>query len=494
MIETENIPETINDNEAEQAYHKPEEDIPPTEVNPEAEEDIPPTEIAPEDIEDIIPGEEDCEGIVFPIDDESIEDDDDEQTLEEQILPILGEDYLSVEPTLITDEDATAFLSGAEEAPSEFSVQDVPPVPTPRERRSRPAVDVQEGSRRATRQQDSGVTPPRPRMTFRERQARNEKYDAELRNRERLLAVRSALEGKRIRGSAIEGRIGSVSERAWGADPNCVFADVIIPGLNHCTVHVPYSEMFATEIIDMRTVDLSTVAGRHSYVTRQKQILLKMLGATISVAILEIKEDSDNNHIIVIGSRSKAMESQRKVFFNPRNPLYTRGMCYEATIISVGPHAMALTFGGIDFRLRQRFVTSRFILDLQSRYSVGQKLPFILEDVKIKQNGTLRLLVNALAAELELAKERHYLVDPGTTCKATISSIHRNRRNPNYIDIYAWLDDYDIPVFIPFMPANTLGREPIGGDQCIVIISGYRSSGRLEARIRSISGGMGLFG
>lgn len=480
MNENENMPETINDNEAELAYHEPEEDIPPTELNPE-------------DVEDIIPGEEDCEGIVFPIDDNDSEEDDEEQTLEEQILPILDEDYLSVEPTLITDEEANAFLNGAEEAHSDSSAQDIPPVPPLVERSSRPVVDAQAGSRSATRQ-DRGATPPRTRMTFRERQAQSKKYDAELRSRERLLAVRSALEGKRIRGSAIEGKIGSVSERAWGTEPNCVFADVIIPGLNHCTVHVPYSEMFATDIIDMRTVDLSNAAGRHSYITRQKQILLKMLGATISVAILEIKEDSDDNHIIVIGSRSKAMESQRKVFFSPRNPLYTKGMCYEATIISVGPHAMALTFGGIDFRLRQRFVTSRFILDLQSRYSVGQKLPFILEDVKVKKNGTLRLLVNALAAELELAKERHYLVDPGTTCKATISSIHRNRRNPNYIDIYAWLDDYDIPVFIPFMPANTLGREPIGGDQCIVIISGYRSSGRLEARIRSISGGMGVFG
>lgn len=314
----------------------------------------------------------------------------------------------------------------------------------------------------------------------------NQNREARIAENQAKLANESSIESIRRTRHILNGKIIAVSEATIDSELK-VCVSVLVE--EDYIFHVPFEEMYNTEIIDMRTVDLTTENGKNAYRARQRQMLAKTIGLSIPIIIKHIVPDYDGNgHKLFIGSRKMAAEMIRKSAFNPERPRYRDGEYYEATVISVTSHSLAATFSGVDFVIQQHSLTERYLTDLQSHYHTNDRIPFLMKNLQI--NGDeVKFEADPKAAELRDALNRQYLIGVNTIAKAIITRIYSAGNN---INIYAWLPDYKMACKIPFMPANDFGKEMKSGDEIQVLITGFRNSGYLDAKIRSFDGNSGL--
>lgn len=315
--------------------------------------------------------------------------------------------------------------------------------------------------------------------------------DAKIAESQSKLATRSALETARRNGTVLEGTVIGISPLKYAGESKICATVRFDDGT---MISVPFSEMYSNNIMDMSTVDTNTEAGMRLYLNRQRQMMSKMLGQNIPVCILEIFNEagSENNSLSILASRKKALERIREICFFGRTPRYKVGEVYEGVITSVSPHSLAFNFGGVDVVRQQNVLTTRYVLDLQTYYHAGDKLKFKLEGIEADpKTKEVKLTVNTVAAELQDALARQVFIAPDTLCRCIITRIYNTK--DNRINIFGWLPDYELPCKIAFMNANDFGREITSGDECQVYINGYRSSGFLNARVRSLHGNAGLF-
>ena len=311
--------------------------------------------------------------------------------------------------------------------------------------------------------------------------------EARIAENEKKASSESTIESMRRNKTFVKAKIVGVEEMT--INEQFTICAAAIP-LKNMKFSIPFEEMYTTTVIDMSTVDLKTANGIKQYYARQKQMLTKMLGLTVDVCIKEVIPNYDGaGHEAIIASRREASAKLRDIMFDEKNARCKEGEFYEATIISVSPHSLAATFNGVDFVKQQNDLTERYLVDLQQHYKPGDKLAFQLEKID-RGEDNISITANTKASELKTARERQYLISANTVARGVITRIYKAG---DRINIFAWLPDYEMPCKIAFMNANDFGREPVSGDEVQVIINGFRESGYLDARCRSLHGSAGLF-
>ena len=307
---------------------------------------------------------------------------------------------------------------------------------------------------------------------------------------EKQMVHESVIESVRRTRKIIQGQIVGVEE--YEID-EVVSRCAVVFTADGTKIVIPYGEMYTSNIMDMRSVNLESNNGFQDYLVRQGQILAKLNGLTVDLCIKQIIENYKESGIdLIVGSRKDALIRQQKTWFNPARPRITENEFYEATIISVAPKSLAATFHGVDFLIQLKTLTNRPVDSLQDFYKPGDKLPFYLSKITYNEAGEPVLHVNTIRAELEECRKRWRNISVGAIAKATITRVNRNRATDKS-EFYAWIDGYNLACYIPYMDANDFGREVKLGDEVQVVVNRFRDNGYIEVRCKSLLGGATRF-
>lgn len=299
------------------------------------------------------------------------------------------------------------------------------------------------------------------------------------------LARASAMEGLQKLGRMIEVEIVGVEEiTSEGRAAVCASA-FTTEGESRTKVVIPFDMFYSRSLIDMSTVNLTTESGRQEYRRRQFQILAKTIGLKTPVCIIQTAEGETGT---AAASRKDALSLLRRSNFIEDRKC-KEGEIYTATVISVNPHGIGVTFAGVDASVPLATLTERYLMDVRTHYKVGDKVEFVMRDLKI-EGEEVSFRFDTKSAELRRMQERHVLISAGTIARGVISRIYESNGKLN---IYAYLPGWDFAAKIPYMDANSFGREPKAGDGVLLVVEGFRPSGYLVARIRSHNGNSAMF-
>lgn len=378
-----------------------------------------------------------------------------------------------------------------QEAPAEVQEK---PARTRRRRSAKPAAEelataVPQEASEPQEAQEAEAKPKRTRRSvLAEKGTQSRAREASVVETQKKLSTESSLESVRRSGRILTGKVVGVENVVIGDTSHVAIAVFAKNETFQMKASIPFSEVYTSQVIDMSTVDLETVAGQKQYYNRQRQILSKMLGLDINFIVIDVLNDTDGyTDSVIIGSRRQASAKIIERAFAENGVKV--GDTYEATIISVSPHSLAATFCGVDFVKQQNDLTERYLIDLQRHYKAGDKLPFVLDDIS-RSGDSISISANTRKAEFAVFMERQRLINIDTIARGIITRIYKVG---DKINIYAWLPDYELPAKISYINANDFGRELKSGDEVQLLISGFTPRGYLDAKCRSLQGNTGLF-
>lgn len=262
-------------------------------------------------------------------------------------------------------------------------------------------------------------------------------------------------------------------------------------------VIIPYSELFNPSPVNPAEFNnLATPADRNRFLSRKRVFIQRMIGGEIPFCLTAYEMEGD--HMILLGSRVRAMSSLRRATFAGSNPRYKVGDVVTGKITSVNNSSIVVLIGGVDVVLRQGQLTRRFYLDLHDGYKVGQELRAVLTEVKLTDTGDVASIsLNPVAIELADARERYNLIPDNSRTKGIITSI-RNRTTPEgrtVRNMYAYLPTWDLFARIVRIDANAFGRDvKIGTNVMLrVIREGHSPDGYLLCHAEYDFGNNGMF-
>jgi len=274
------------------------------------------------------------------------------------------------------------------------------------------------------------------------RRAREENRVRRITAEQEEIANESALRSAVRTGRVFTGEVAAVEELSFGGESQ-IAAIVVME--KRFKVTVPFSELFTVSPIDMSTVDLSTSDGRYEYMRRTRMFAERMIGGAIPFCIIQVERD--DNGIVMLGSRARAMERQSRIFFGGDNPRYKKDDIVEATITSVNVHSLVVLVGGVDVVIPQYSLTRRWFLDLHDGYKVGDTLLARIADVRTNSHGQYVVALDPISVEIENAKSRYHILNDGGNTKGIITNViaRRNEKGERVgMAIYAYIPSFDL--------------------------------------------------
>ena len=262
-------------------------------------------------------------------------------------------------------------------------------------------------------------------------------------------------------------------------------------------VIIPYSGLFTQSPVSPADFNnLKTGTDAFNYMRRKRQFIQRMIGGETPFCLTAYEMDGDT--MVLLGSRVRAMEPQRRSYFGGRHPRYKVGDVVTAKITSVNNSSVVVLVGGMDVVIRQMRLTRRFYLDLHDGYRVGQEIRAVLTDVQTDASGdVVSISLDPIRVELEEAKSRYNLIRDNGRTKAVITGVRertladgRKVRN-----MYAYLPTYDLFARVVRMDANTFGRNITVGTGVLVrvIKDGHSPDGYLLVHAEYDYGNNGMF-
>lgn len=257
---------------------------------------------------------------------------------------------------------------------------------------------------------------------------------------------------------------------------------------------IPFKEMMTDEVLDMSTIDLSTSKGRYEYFNRQQQMLSKFLGLQVSVCITDVTDDPrmPGEKLIAASRREAALKNMRKTFFS-KDACRNGDLC-SGKVMTVGPHSLLLSFGGVDTVVHQGRLSYRYMPQLDEKFRVNDSIDFLMSGLETEE-GKVSFSPDAKGAELLKNIKRlseSAVIYPGTRTKGIITSIRG--RNTGKLTIQLWLPDYDLPAFSYNVSPNWFGSEPRYADEVLLRVDEVkRDRGYLSAHVLKLLGNMSMF-
>lgn len=238
---------------------------------------------------------------------------------------------------------------------------------------------------------------------------------------------------------------------------------------------IPCEELFVKPPVDM-----STVTSNETRVKREKQMLTKLLGAEIPFIIKEI-QGSPNSEYAVIASRKDAIQRMASHNFNLKNG-YSRineDDLVEATILSVGNHAVFVNVQGIDISIPIHQLTYRFVPNAIEAFSPGQKINVVVKNIERDEKGHVtEIFVSGKTAEIPDFISRIDEAKEGMNVLGRITSI-RQRRSANGTPqngtiVRLFLEELELPAIAIYTKIDTLVNPPRTGDLVVFSIHSKR--------------------
>ena len=323
------------------------------------------------------------------------------------------------------------------------------------------------------------------------RRAREENRVRRITAEQEEIANESALRSAVRTGRVFTGGVAAVEELSFGGESQ-IAAIVVME--KRFKVTVPFSELFTVSPIDMSTVDLSTSDGRYEYMRRTRMFAERMIGGAIPFCIIQVERDE--NGIVMLGSRARAMERQSRIFFGGDNPRYKKEDIVEATITSVNVHSIVVLVGGVDVVIPQYSLTRRWFLDLHDGYKVGDTLLARIADVRTNSHGQYVVVLDPISVEIENAKSRYHILNDGGNTKGIITNViaRRNEKGERVgMAIYAYIPSFDLFARVIRINANSFGRKLSAGSQVMLRVIDHGDSGYLICEARYDFGNNSMF-
>ena len=323
------------------------------------------------------------------------------------------------------------------------------------------------------------------------RRAREENRVRRIAAEQEEIANESALRSAVRTGRVFTGEVAAVEELSFGGESQ-IAAIVVME--KRFKVTVPFSELFTVSPIDMSTVDLSTSDGRYEYMRRTRMFAERMIGGAIPFCIIQVERD--DNGIVMLGSRARAMERQSRIFFGGDNPRYKKDDIVEATITSVNVHSIVVLVGGVDVVIPQYSLTRRWFLDLHDGYKVGDTLLARIADVRTNSHGQYVVALDPISVEIENAKSRYHILNDGGNTKGIITNViaRRNEKGERVgMAIYAYIPSFDLFARVIRINANSFGRKLSAGSQVMLRVIDHGDSGYLICEARYDFGNNSMF-
>lgn len=260
-------------------------------------------------------------------------------------------------------------------------------------------------------------------------------------------------------GSFMNGRISSIEETPEGS----VHATVKVNGVK---IIIPASEMGVTPLLDSEAVD------DNDRKRREKQLLIKNLGAEIDFIIVStsVEDDLDNpkeKRLVVLASRRKALLKKIKDNFVPKADGVAKirpgVIVRDCQVISVGTHGLRVEVGGVDTTIPKYLLTYKFLTDLNREYHVGQKLDVYVKDVKKSDKGIIALTASHKDALIPLYRRNLRKISVEGAYTGTITTINGDRAT-------IYLDDEDVVGMSKILSVYDTNKLPVAGDKVIFIV------------------------
>ncbi len=298
----------------------------------------------------------------------------------------------------------------------------------------------------------------------RTRAARNDK-------RETTLMSWEQLRGAHKDGRIVTGSIFSIET----LDNKHVVAVVDMTGFR---VIIPIEEMYKNP-----PLDYSTVVNEAQRIHRERQMLSKLLGGEIQFIITNIDGSPSDNEdgYLIVGSRRQALAriEERNYIRHSRNgmPAITEGSVAEATVVSVGQHAVFANVGGVDTSISTYQLTYRYVDNATNMYTLGDKFNVVVKSIEFDEDGSVKnLVVSGKEAEIEEYQSRIDKIKPNTLTLGVITSVRASKKTPGKTIITLFIDAYKMPAMASYVKIDTMAEPPKTGDR--VVFSTYMVTDR----------------
>ena len=400
----------------------------------------------------------------------------------------------------VPDDDGAEDLSLEEEKLDESAPASAAAMDSPL-----PVVDVeQEASVRLSRGQ-----------RLRARDEQNREREARTKERTEFLIGWDALKTARERNTVLRAPVVAVEVKSIGVrgDNGQVRREIfLVAAINgRYKILIPFHEIYQDNPID--TSDPTNLLAR------QRQMATKLLNSQIEFCITGLfpGKEPDFSDYLCSGSRKQALDIiSRRNYRRPRGgsePNLKVGSRTEATVVSVGLHALRVNVGGVDTQLPVWALTFKHVSDLRDMYAPGDKIVVEIRDIKETADGKFDVTVSARQIEIEESSKRLHLIGGrGTQVVATVTRVRYSREsdanttsfddyrqgeevannNAGRLVMYAHIaPPLDLPARVFGMDESGLFRNLSTGEQIRVSVIGVADDGVVNCAFRAVMGSPG---
>lgn len=260
------------------------------------------------------------------------------------------------------------------------------------------------------------------------------------------------------------------------------------------SIYVPFNECF-------QTLDESVKANTRAAHRAQRNLLSNSIGSKVKLILTSISTLPDGS-IIAYGSRLRALDLEREVYFGPNaiNPVQPH-MELMGSIIAIGHTALYVTACGLDIRLDIQRLTHYPIIDSLTKYperfKVGKKIRLYV--LKVIENGQDNLPVLQLSGK---PIEMEYIFRPhlkrinirnirNNQYRAVITSVRRESSRPGSkpsVVVNLYLKGVELPAFSRTLNLSILDAIHTG-DEVTFRARGATPDGYIYGAIVSIVAG-----
>ena len=222
------------------------------------------------------------------------------------------------------------------------------------------------------------------------------------------------------------------------------------------TISIPCREMYQTYPIDE-----STIRSKNDRIRRERQMLIKFLGAKIIFIVTNIEGDSRN--CAIAGSRKMACERRAIRNYDIRKgstPQVNIGDMIEAQIINVGIHGVRANIQGLDTQISTWQLSNRYM------YKPGETLKVIVEDITYDEKGhATAVSVSARSAETPEFRNNLSKLKYGEVTRGRITSMNQITTSKGPATrVFMFLESFNVPAVSTYYKVDTFAEPPIIGD------------------------------
>lgn len=238
---------------------------------------------------------------------------------------------------------------------------------------------------------------------------------------------------------------------------------VAIINFNDFRVVIPASEFF------IKPIAVEPNVSDFQKIRRQKQILVKSLGAEVEFVIAHAKQENNKEtkqkEYIVLASRKQALLRQIKYYFGKKNGerrIEPGRIIRNVPVIAVGKEALMVSVCGIDKIMNKAQLSYKFLGSLIDEFHVGDRIDVAVLDVIDKEEDNVDIQISHKQTQIEQFKKNIVNCSVGGMYRGIITIVKENT-------VQLYLTDVDVPAFSKIIKLNNIEELPSAGDMVLLV-------------------------